>query len=302
MDFRSNLNILPDNDSPSRMAPLSHLPSVLSFDKPSCPTTHISANARFNSVIDSQCRRMLSPHPCFYNRTPRLSPHPNPRNNRKLTAIFTHHLPAKFTFRADPLQKALRGTLVSKVNFTGWANPCQKCFSGRLSRLVKFTFQTDPLQNAFWGRLAFEVERPCVHLEALPPLQCPQRHIGLEGEFHRSRLPLPEVPQRPIGQTREIHLSSRPHPEGPLGHVVLLGEFHRFEQPLSEVLQRPIHQSRQNINKGCKILQPLSNQPIPGGVFSLASPFGEAHLLRIHCLAGSDGNHLVDVINTATAA
>ena len=164
MDFRSNLNILPDNDSPSRMAPLSHLPSVLSFDKPSCPTSHISANARFNSVIDSQCRRMLSPHPCFYNRTPRLSPHPNPRNNRKLTVIFTHHLPAKFTFRADPLQKALWGTLAFEVNFTGRVNPSQKYLRGRFSDLVKFTFRPYPLQKAFWGRLPSEVERLCIHL------------------------------------------------------------------------------------------------------------------------------------------
>ena len=46
----------------------------------------------------------------------------------------------KFTFRGDPLQNALRGTLVSKVNFTGWGNPCQKYLRGRFGNLVKFTF------------------------------------------------------------------------------------------------------------------------------------------------------------------
>ena len=83
----------------------------------------------------------------------------------------------KFTFRADPRQKAFRGTLLFEVNFTGWGNPCQKYLRGRLSNLVKFTFRDDPLQKAFWGRLAFEVERHCVHLRASPPLQGPQRHI-----------------------------------------------------------------------------------------------------------------------------
>ena len=66
----------------------------------------------------------------------------------------------KFTFERDPRQKALRGTLVSEVNFTGCGYPCQKCFRGRLDDLVKFTFGTDPRQNAFWGMLAFEVAFP----------------------------------------------------------------------------------------------------------------------------------------------
>ena len=112
----------------------------------------------------------------------------------------------KFTFRAHPRQKGFWGTLVFEVNFTGCGNPCQKCLRGRSDNPVKFTFRADPLQSAFWGRLAFEVERLCVHLRALPPLQCPQGHIGFRGEFHRSGQPLPEVLQRPIGESREIHL------------------------------------------------------------------------------------------------
>ena len=84
----------------------------------------------------------------------------------------------KFTFRADPLQKAFRGTLLFEVNFTGRGTPCQKCLRGRLGRLVKFTFRADPLQKAFWGRLSFEVERLCVHLGALPPLQGTLGHIA----------------------------------------------------------------------------------------------------------------------------
>ena len=59
----------------------------------------------------------------------------------------------KFTFRADPLQKAFRGTLLFEVNFTGRRNPRQKCLRGRFVDLVKFTFRADPRQNAFWGRL-----------------------------------------------------------------------------------------------------------------------------------------------------
>ena len=59
----------------------------------------------------------------------------------------------KFTFRADPLQNTLRGTLPSEVNFTGWGYPCQKYLRGRFVNLVKFTFRADPRQNAFWGRL-----------------------------------------------------------------------------------------------------------------------------------------------------
>ena len=46
-----------------------------------------------------------------------------------------------------PLYNALRGTLVSEVNFTGQGNPCQKYFRGRLGNLVKFTFRDDPLQK-----------------------------------------------------------------------------------------------------------------------------------------------------------
>ena len=76
-----------------------------------------------------------------------------------------------------PRHRYLRGTLVFEVNFTGRGYPCQKCLRGRLGDLVKFTFRADPLQKGFWGRLAFEVERLCVHLRALPPLQCLQRHI-----------------------------------------------------------------------------------------------------------------------------
>ena len=72
---------------------------------------------------------------------------------------------------------------------------------------MKFTFRGDPLQKAFWGMLPREVERLCIHLRALPPLQCLQRHIAFRGEFHRSGLPLPEVPQRQVGMFREIHLS-----------------------------------------------------------------------------------------------
>ena len=33
----------------------------------------------------------------------------------------------KFTFRADPRQNALRGTLPFEVNFTGSGYPFQKC-------------------------------------------------------------------------------------------------------------------------------------------------------------------------------
>ena len=63
----------------------------------------------------------------------------------------------KFTFRADPRQKAFRGTLLFEVNFTGWGNPCQKGLRGRLGNPVKFTFRADPLQNALRGTLCFEV-------------------------------------------------------------------------------------------------------------------------------------------------
>ena len=83
----------------------------------------------------------------------------------------------KFTFRADPRQKGFRGTLLFEVNFTGRGNPCQKYLRGRLAGLVKFTFRADPLQKVFRGILVFEVERLCVHLRALPPLQCPLGHI-----------------------------------------------------------------------------------------------------------------------------
>ena len=114
----------------------------------------------------------------------------------------------KFTFRADPHQNAFWGTLGFEVNFTGWGDPCQKCLWSRFDVPVKFTFRAYPLQKGFWGRLPCEVERLCVYLRALPPLQGPQRHIGFEGEFRGLGQPLPEVPQRPIGQTREIHLRS----------------------------------------------------------------------------------------------
>ena len=57
----------------------------------------------------------------------------------------------KFTFRADPFQKALRGTLGFEVNFTGCDYPCQKCLWDRSVNLMKYTFRDDPLQNAFWG-------------------------------------------------------------------------------------------------------------------------------------------------------
>ena len=116
----------------------------------------------------------------------------------------------KFTFQVDPLQNAFRATLSFEVNFTSWRYPCQKYLRGRFDELVKFTFRVAPLQKGFWGRLAFEVERLCVHLRALPPLQCLLRHIAVRGEFHRSGLPLSKVLQRPIGRSREIHLSSRP--------------------------------------------------------------------------------------------
>ena len=78
-----------------------------------------------------------------------------------------------------PLYNALRGTLSFEVNFTCRGYLCQKHLRGRFVNLVKFTFRTDPLQKAFWGMLPREVERLCVHLRALPPLQCPQRHIAL---------------------------------------------------------------------------------------------------------------------------
>ena len=100
----------------------------------------------------------------------------------------------KFTFRADPLQKAFWGTLDFEVNFTGRGYPRQKYLRGLLDNPVKFTFRADPLQKAFWGRLPSEVERLCVHLRALPPSECPQRHIGFEGEFHGAGQPMPEVP------------------------------------------------------------------------------------------------------------
>ena len=272
MDFRSNLNILPDNDSPSRMAPLSHLPSVLSFDKPSCPTTHISANARFNSVIDSQCRRMLSPHPCFYNRTPRLSPHPNPRNNRKLTAIFTHHLPAKFTFRADPLQKALRGTLVSKVNFAGWGNPCQKYLRDRLGRLVKFTFGADPLQNALWGRLLFEVNftgwgYPCQ--------KCFKGRFDNLVKFTFWADPLQNAFWVRLSFEVErlcIHLEALPPSQVLQRHIVFRGECHRSRLPLPEVLQRPIRRYRE-IH--------LRDGPPPEGLQRHIASRGEFHDSRL---------------------
>ena len=125
----------------------------------------------------------------------------------------------KFTFRDDPLQNALWGTLVSEVNFTGWGYPCQKYIRGRLEDLVKFTFASYPRQKAFWGMLLFEVERLCVHLGALPPLQCLQRHIGFRGEFHRLGLALPEGPQRVVRRCREIHLRELPPSEGLLGQV-----------------------------------------------------------------------------------
>ena len=56
-----------------------------------------------------------------------------------------------------PLYNALRGTLVSKVNFTGRGTPCQKYLRGRLGDLVKFTFRADPHQKCFRGTLVFEV-------------------------------------------------------------------------------------------------------------------------------------------------
>ena len=114
------------------------------------------------------------------------------------------------TSKRHPLYSALRGTLSFEVNFTGRGNPCQNGLKGRLRYLVKFTFRADPLQKGFWGRLASKVERLCIHLRALPPLQCPQRHIAFRGEFHRSWQPLPEVPERPIALTREIHPSRNP--------------------------------------------------------------------------------------------
>ena len=51
----------------------------------------------------------------------------------------------KFTFRADPLQKAFWGTLDFEVNFTGRGYPRQKYLRGRFGELVKFTFGADPL-------------------------------------------------------------------------------------------------------------------------------------------------------------
>ena len=125
----------------------------------------------------------------------------------------------KFTFRTDPHQKAFWGTLLFEVNSTGWGYPCQKCLRGWLGDLVKFTFRTDPHQKAFRGIYPSEVERLCVHLRALPPLQCLQRHIAVRGEFHGLGLPPLDVHQRPIRQTREIHLRGRPLPERPQRQV-----------------------------------------------------------------------------------
>ena len=93
-----------------------------------------------------------------------------------------------------PLYSALRGILGLEVNFTGYGYPRQKYLRGRLGRLVKFTFCGAPLQNALRGRLPSEVERLCIHLRALPPLQCPQRHIAFRGEFYR-----PPPLRRPSG-------------------------------------------------------------------------------------------------------
>ena len=39
----------------------------------------------------------------------------------------------KFTFRADPCQKAFWGTLLCEVNFTGWGYPRQKAFCSALT-------------------------------------------------------------------------------------------------------------------------------------------------------------------------
>ena len=50
----------------------------------------------------------------------------------------------KFTFRGDPIQKYLRGTLLFEVNFTGWGYPYQKGLRGSFGDLVKFTFEDDP--------------------------------------------------------------------------------------------------------------------------------------------------------------
>ena len=105
----------------------------------------------------------------------------------------------KFTFRGDPLQKGFWGTLVLKVNFTARGTPCQKYLRSLSGNPVKFTFRADPRQKAFWGRLPSEVERLCVHLGALPPLQCLQRHIALRGEFHRSGNPCLKCPRGRLG-------------------------------------------------------------------------------------------------------
>ena len=103
-----------------------------------------------------------------------------------------------FTGRGYPCQKHSRGRLGVIVKFTFLGDPCQKYLRGRFDNLVKFTFGTDPRQKALWGMLPSKVERLCVHLRALPPLQCPQRHIAFRGEFHRLEQPLPEVPLGPI--------------------------------------------------------------------------------------------------------
>ena len=143
------------------------------------------------------------------------------------------------TSEPHPLYRYLRGTLPFEVNFTAQGYPCQKCLRGRLGDLVKFTFSRDPRQKAFWGRLVFEVERLCVHLRALPPLQCPQRHIDFRGECHRSGQPLSEMLQRPIRESREIHLSGSPPLECLQRHIGFRGEFHRSGQPLPEPPKSP---------------------------------------------------------------
>ena len=74
-----------------------------------------------------------------------------------------------------PLQNALWGTLVSKVNFTGRGYPCQKYFKGRFDDLVKFTFRADPLQNALRGTLPFEVNFTAT---AHPCQKHPKRRLG----------------------------------------------------------------------------------------------------------------------------
>ena len=54
------------------------------------------------------------------------------------------------------------------------------------------------LRGRLGGSRPSSTRRREIHLRELPPSEGPLRHIGFEGEFHRSGLPLSEVPERPI--------------------------------------------------------------------------------------------------------